>query len=293
MAETTRTRPLRAAARPSEGDTPDRDPDLDLTDPGVGGSAPPEAGSPDATAAPDEATGAGGPTATEAARRAAAPPVAGATTAGGGRRLPSLDSLRDRVRAAPVRQLAEGLGLTLLGVGLLLGWVIHVSWTPLLDIGLLVVGAVLVVQSRLSSPARPLIALGVLLALIAAGTWRADTTLDGGLGRRTERPQASLATTNEYQLGTGQLTIDTRETTFTNEALRIRGEVGLGRIVVIVPEGATVVTSATAGGGNVFVFGERKVGPGVEERYLEPGSGDERISLDLRVGLGSVEVRRG
>lgn len=287
MAETTRTRPLRAAAPPSGADPHEQDADRDPADPVVDRSDP---------LGPSEPASPGGADATEvtaAARRAAARPSDGTVGPRSGLRRPGIDRLRERLRAAPVRQLAEGIGLTLVGVGLLLGWVVHVSWTPLLDVGLLVVGAVLVVQSRLSSPSRPLIALGVLLALIAAGTWRADTTLDGGLGRRTERPQASLAATNEYRLGTGQLTIDARETTFTNEALRIRGEVGLGRIVVIVPEGATVATSATTGGGNVFVFGERKVGPGVEERYLEPGTGDQRISLDLRVGLGSVEVRRG
>lgn len=204
----------------------------------------------------------------------------------------------DRVRAlgrrlgsVPGRELATGGAFTLLGVGLLLGWAVHVSWTPLLDLGLIVVGALLVVQARRSTVSRPLVALGVLLALISAATWQAGVTLDGGLGRRTFTP--TTAAPASYQLGTGQLTIDLRDTPLSGDPLRVRAEVGVGRIVVRLPEAATVTTRAVAGGGASFVFGEKHGGPGVDEVVASAGRPDQRVELNLLVGIGSVEVRRG
>ncbi|MCU1496910.1 MAG: hypothetical protein JWM47_863 [Acidimicrobiales bacterium] len=197
------------------------------------------------------------------------------------------------LRAAPVRQLVEGAALCLVGVGLLLGWAVHVSWTPLLDVGLVVIGAVLVVQARRSTPSRPLMALGIVLAVVAVATWRADVTLDGGVGRRRVAPTAPRAAPHEYRLGAGQLTIDLRSTALTSTPLVVDAEVGLGRIVVRVPEDAVVTTAGVAGGGQVQTFGKRHLGPGIEESSTAPAFSEKQIHLDLRVGIGSVEVQRG
>lgn len=200
-------------------------------------------------------------------------------------------SLGRRLGAVPGRELAAGGAFTLLGIGLLLGWAVHVSWTPLLDLGLIVIGALLVVQARRSTVSRPLVALGVLVALVSAATWQAGVTLDGGLGRRTVTPTSAAPVS--YQLGTGQLTIDLRDTPLRGDALRIRADVGIGRIVVRLPDTATVTTRAVAGGGASFVLGERHGGPGVDEVVSSAGRPDQQVALDLHVGLGSVEVRRG
>lgn len=215
-----------------------------------------------------------------------------------GRGLPAPDPsgrnrMGTRLRGAPVRQLVEGAALVLLGLGLLLGWVVHVSWTPLVDGALVVLGVVLVIQARRATPSRPLMALGVLLALVAAATWRADVTLDGGIGRRNEAPTAARTAPYEYRLGTGQLTIDLRSAVLGGTPLRVDAEVGAGRIVVRVPEDAAVTGTAVAGGGQVVAFGERHLGPGLDEPAAGPAFTTRVIELDLRVGLGSVEVNRG
>lgn len=203
-----------------------------------------------------------------------------------------LRSLRDRVGAVPTRELAAGGAFTLVGVGLLLGWAVHVSWTPLLDLGLILIGTLLVFQARRSTVSRPLVALGIILALVSAATWRADVTLDGGLGRRTFAPTTVAPVS--YQLGTGQLTIDLRKTPLGGDPIRVRADVGIGRIVVKVPADALVTTRAVAGGGASFVLGERHGGPGVDEVLTDPGTRlDRRVELNLHVGVGSVEVRRG
>lgn len=252
--------------------------------------------------APDDGEGTGSPDSPverlDAARRASHRPADHHGDHHGGA------SARDRLRAVvgavgararrtPGRELAAGIALSLLGLGLLLGWVVEVSWTPLVDLALVVIGLLLVVQSRLATPSRPLMALGVVLALVAAGTWRADTDLDGGVGRRTVAPPAATAGVIVERLGTGQLTVDLRATDLGGAPFRLRAEVGVGRIVVLVPEDVAVAVEATVGGGQARLLDRRHVGPGLEEPHLAPGAGGEVVRLDLRVGLGSVEVDRG
>ena len=69
---------------------------------------------------------------------------------------------------------------------------------------------------------------------------------------------------------------------------------GIGQLVVIVPEGLAVEVEARATAGNVRVFEDEEGGFGVE-RQAGPGL-DGRgavLELVLSVGLGEVEVRRG
>ena len=197
----------------------------------------------------------------------------------------------DRARELPTRQLATGLVVSLVGVGLLLGWVVHVSWTPLADTALLAIGVILVIQARRGPTSRPLIALGVLLAVVAAGTWRAGVTLDGGFGRRTV--VATHGGLIDRQLGTGQLTIDLRKVPADSRAVHVVARVGIGRLVVIVPQGVLVATHTTVGGGASTVFSKQDIGGGVEHTRMTRGRPSKLIRIDGSVGIGSVEVRRG
>jgi hypothetical protein len=197
----------------------------------------------------------------------------------------------DQARDLPTRQIGTALVVIVVGAGLLLGWAVHVSWTPLADAALVAVGAILVVQSRRNAVSRPLIALGVMLAVIAAGTWRAGVTLDGGFGKRTVVP--TRAGTIERKLGTGQMTIDLRKIPRTSGTVDLKAEVGIGRLVIVVPHGSPVVTHTTAGGGMSIVFSKGDLGGGVEHRRLATADGSRLIRIDASVGIGSVEVRRG
>ncbi|MCU1351380.1 MAG: PspC protein [Acidimicrobiales bacterium] len=198
---------------------------------------------------------------------------------------------RDLLADVPAKQLIGGAVLCVVGIGLLAGWVLHVSWTPLIDLALVGIGALLVLQAWRGVPARPILVLGVVLAILSAATWRAGTSFDGGLGRRTIRvTQARPAT---YRLGTGQLTLDLRRAAVT-KPVTIRARVGVGRIVVRVAGNQPVVTRTVAGAGLTGVLGKKHVGPGVEDVRRTPNPfGKTPITLDLRVGVGDVEVRHG
>lgn len=194
-------------------------------------------------------------------------------------------------------RLVAGLLLVLFGVGWLLEVleVIDFPWDLLLPVALVLVGVALVVASR--SGARPggLVAVGVVLTGVMVIGSAVEFPLGGGVGEREERPAAVAELREEYQLGIGQLTVDLTDlsTARLDADARTRVRVGIGQLVVIVPEGLAVQVEARATVGNVRVFEEEEGGFGVE-REAGPGL-DGRgavLELVLSVGLGEVEVRR-
>lgn len=201
----------------------------------------------------------------------------------------------ERVRSG---RLVAGLLLVLFGVGWLLEVldVIDFPWDVLLPIALILVGVAIVVASR--SGARPggLIAVGIVLTGVMVIGSAINFPLGGGVGERLERPTTVSELRDEYVLGIGQLTVDL--TDLSAGALgadaRTRVRVGVGQLVVIVPEELPVLVFARATVGNVRVFEDEEGGFGAE-REAGPGL-DGRgsvIELVLSVGLGEVEVRRG
>ncbi|MEX0743073.1 MAG: LiaF domain-containing protein [Actinomycetota bacterium] len=201
----------------------------------------------------------------------------------------------ERVRSG---RLVAGLLLVLFGVGWLLEVldVIDFPWDVLLPIALVLVGVALVVASRSGTRPGGLIAVGVVLTGVMVIGSAIDFPLGGGVGEREERPATIAALRDEYRLGIGQLTVDlTNLSTAELDAdARTRVRVGIGQLVVIVPEGLAVLVEARATVGNVRVFEDEEGGFGVE-REAGPGL-DARgpvLELVLSVGLGEVEVRRG
>lgn len=201
----------------------------------------------------------------------------------------------ERVRSG---RLVAGLLLVLFGVGWLLEVldVIDFPWDVLLPIALILVGVAIVLASR--SGARPggLIAVGIVLTGVMVIGSAIDFPLGGGVGERLERPATVSELRDEYVLGIGQLTVDL--TDLSAGALgadaRTRVRVGIGQLVVIVPEELPVLVFARATVGNVRVFEDEEGGFGAE-REAGPGL-DGRgpvLELVLSVGLGEVEVRRG
>jgi predicted membrane protein len=197
----------------------------------------------------------------------------------------------------PSGRLVAGLLLVVFGVGWLLEVldVIDFPWDLLFPIALVLVGVALVVASR--SGARPsgLIAAGVVLTGVMVIGSVIEFPLGGGVGEREERPAAVAELREEYQLGIGQLTVDLTDlsTAQLGADARTRVRVGIGQLVVIVPEGLAVQVEARATVGNVRVFEEEEAGFGVE-REAGPGLDGRGADLELvlSVGLGEVEVRR-
>jgi phage shock protein PspC (stress-responsive transcriptional regulator) len=157
-----------------------------------------------------------------------------------------------------------------------------------LAVGLLVVAAALFVGAWWGR-AKPLIAIGVLFTIAAAGASLVDVPLKGGAGDRTWDPVASVRPA--YRLGVGDATLDL--TNVAGDRVDTKASVGIGHLRVVVPHDATVDVDAHAGLGEVRVLGRTADGTDAERSVQEAGSElGPKITLDVRVGVGQVEVVR-
>ncbi|MFD5568083.1 PspC domain-containing protein [Streptomyces cadmiisoli] len=145
----------------------------------------------------------------------------------------------------------------------------------------------------------------VFLAVITAGLLAGAASLPKNIGtewmRTTWRPAAVADVAPRYELGSGVGTLDlTRLDPGRGRTVSADVEVGAGRLLVIVPPDMTVKATIDVGLGDIQLPGEKTqdvdVQPGrYQEVTLKPPVGVKNagtVELDLRVGLGQVEVSR-
>ena len=114
--------------------------------------------------------------------------------------------------------------------------------------------------------------------------------LDGGWGEHREAPTTSDELEGEYHLGAGRLTLDLSELPPSSAERHVAASIGLGRLVVILPEGSGAEVSAEVGAGTSDLLGSRQEGTGLIDHELQDASGGTFV-LDLEAGLGEVIVR--
>jgi hypothetical protein len=152
------------------------------------------------------------------------------------------------------------------------------------------IGAALIVTAFMGG-ARWLVLPAVAFALSVAVIAAAHVDLHGGMGERTYRPQTLSALRDGYQLGAGRLEVDLRDIAFPPGSTRLHVRLGVGELVVLVPRGVCVATSARIGGGYVGAL-ERRSG-GLDVDWTEspsPPPRTPRLVLDGNVGLGALLV---
>jgi hypothetical protein len=187
-------------------------------------------------------------------------------------------------------------GVVLIAIGSL--WLLetagvsNIDWLYVLPavLGLMGVAMLAGVGGRSASALMPLGYL--LIAVMFIGTLAPPRLhLDAGVGNQSYSPSTDTLK-NEYGQGVGTLELDLRGVRL-EESREIRASVGMGEVVVRVPESTTVDIRASAGMGDVNLFGEERGGVAPELRFRSPEAGDDRLlTLELSVGMGSVEVRR-
>lgn len=189
-------------------------------------------------------------------------------------------------RVTPGR-LVAGILLILLGLAWLaeaLG-VAAVRWQTVLSVAVIAVGAVLLLSARRGS-VDGLVGLGITLSIVLIVT--AAVPIGFSAGDRSLRP-TSLETS--YELGAGSLRLDLRGAELSPGTTELQASVALGELVLLVPADVAVEVEASAGAGEIDVLGQRRNGIG-PTLTVDEGTGDQRLVLDLNVGLGSVQVRR-
>ena len=188
-----------------------------------------------------------------------------------------------------------GALLVLVGIGWLLdAGGVEVPWRALLPAALIAVGLACVAgafQGRQHAMMVVGVALTAVLSVAVAADWDLDVPLAGGVGDRTERP-ATPAELTEYELGAGDFLLDLQQLQVPPGTTAVQARVGVGELVVELPEGVSARVVASSGLGEVQVLGEQEGGFANRVDTSVEAGGDRRLELDLRVGMGQVRVER-
>ena len=188
-----------------------------------------------------------------------------------------------------------GALLVLVGIGWLLdAGGVEVPWRALLPAALIAVGLACVAgafQGRQHAMMVVGVALTAVLSVAVAADWDLDVPLAGGVGDRTERP-ATPAELTEYELGAGDFLLDLQQLQVPPGTTAVQARVGVGELVVELPDGVSARVVASSGLGEVQVLGEQEGGFANRVDATVEAGGDRRLELDLRVGMGQVRVER-
>ncbi|GIU92333.1 MAG: hypothetical protein KatS3mg011_1239 [Acidimicrobiia bacterium] len=186
------------------------------------------------------------------------------------------------------------LGWSLVGAGLL--WLGHalglfdVRFGVVVSIALVVVGLAIAWTGFRGRLDGSLVAVAVVLGLLSLGLVQVHTVVTSvtGVSDRTLAPESETDLEPAYELGVGDLTLDLSRVSLSgNRTTRL--EVGIGSVTVRVPPQATTRVLARVGVGRAAVGNTVREGAGLEVRETL-GDGDPTLTLEIDVGIGSVEV---
>ena len=166
---------------------------------------------------------------------------------------------------------------------------------PLGVLGLcLVVGAFVGRARWLTALAIPLLLVTALVAVIPSNL---GARLGSGVGERSWTPFAIESMPAEYKLSIGSAELDLTELALPTDAttIPVRASVGIGELLVTVPEGVRVLVNAQAGLGEVRVEGAgTRSGQNATITTEMPGGPATGPTIDLVVStaIGDLEVSR-
>jgi predicted membrane protein len=118
-------------------------------------------------------------------------------------------------------------------------------------------------------------------------------SISSGIGEKFEQPTTSLQ--RNYELGIGDLALDLTQFPLQAGTTAVDASVGIGQLVITVPEGIGLEIDARVGAGEVDVLGATDDGVGAHRTVSLPGPTADAPVLDLEadVAMGNIEVRRG
>jgi phage shock protein PspC (stress-responsive transcriptional regulator) len=187
-----------------------------------------------------------------------------------------------------------GATLIVIAASAVLGSTDVLHWDTAAGLGIIGLGVVLAVAA-FAGGARWLIVPALLLAGAVGFLRAADVHLRGGWGDRDVAVASVADLQDRYDLSAGRLRIDLRDLELApGEDRSLRARVGVGDLVIRVPQGVTVDADARSGAGQVELFGRQSDGLDVTRGSAhDDGSGAAgTLHLDADVGLGRVVVVR-
>jgi hypothetical protein len=161
------------------------------------------------------------------------------------------------------------------------------TWVGILLIGL----GIAIALSRGSH--RLLVVVGILVALVGIpALFVDDDLLSGGVGESTKRPETT-ADLEPFRHAVGKLTVDLTAPNLDLDEQTVEASVGIGELLVLVPEETDITVDAHVGVGNADVLGEEENGFDVDFSSISGTSGTQELTLDLEAGIGDIRVERG
>jgi hypothetical protein len=137
-----------------------------------------------------------------------------------------------------------------------------------------------------------LLAAALVLALPAGAVAAADIRFDGGIGEQEYTPTSvAEIPADGYEHGMGRLVVDLRELRWAEgEVVPLRADLGIGQLVVSVPENVCVVGEADAKAGHLLIRGESNGGVDPEFQRGVPAENPRRLDLIGEIQLGELVV---
>jgi predicted membrane protein len=186
------------------------------------------------------------------------------------------------------------LGAVIVGAGVL--WLLSEADVVDLSIttwvGILLIGVGIAIALSRGSH-RLLVVVGLLVALVGIpALFVDDDLLSGGVGELTKRPETT-ADLEPFRHAVGKLTVDLTAPDLDLDAQTVEASVGIGELLVLVPEDTDITVDAHVGIGNADVLGEEENGFDVDFASISGTSGTQELTLELEAGIGDIRVQRG
>jgi phage shock protein PspC (stress-responsive transcriptional regulator) len=151
----------------------------------------------------------------------------------------------------------------------------------------------LLLTVTLTAVAVVIVAAATLFSVEAAS----GVPLTGGIGNSQWHPTTARQVAPRYRLAIGNLDVDLSAVSFpAGSTTHVTASVGIGRLVVEVPPGASVSVAAHSGLGDVSLFGRDNAGWNAVQTAapsaLTSARTAPRVVLNADTGVGQVEVIR-
>jgi hypothetical protein len=158
-----------------------------------------------------------------------------------------------------------------------------------------IVGAAVAVGALTGHRVGALVLLGLVLLAGFAAAASVPVSISAGAGDKIERPLQAASLQTSYEFGVGDYTVDLSQVELRPGETNVDVSLGIGDLLITVPDDVALQIDAHAGAGEVIVLGDSDDGVGADRRLTAPGLGAEApvLVLEADVGLGAVEVRRG
>ena len=160
--------------------------------------------------------------------------------------------------------------------------------------GVVIVGAAIAVGASTGRRVGALVLLGLVLLACFGVAAATPVSVSSGIGEKLERPVTAGDLEGSYELGIGELAVDLSGVELPSGTTDVDLRLGIGEIILTVPEDVALEIDARAAVGEVDLLGVHDEGAAAQERLTIAGPNADApvLRIDANVSFGAVEVRR-